>query len=185
MKHYDEENDERKTVEPKKHIRSYKTFLKVCCIILCFLIGAVAVTTATSEAFRIKVFGFLFEEKEGYVDIVPSEKIDVLYPSYLPDGYKKLSEGDFGESVEISYQNEKTKDTITIFQEHGTDFQQSVDSETTNREQCLVGSYEAYYFSEATEGALHTLIWQREDMIVEIISTLEKEEMIKIGISLK
>ena len=33
MKHYDEENDERKTVEPKKHIRSYKTFLKVCCII--------------------------------------------------------------------------------------------------------------------------------------------------------
>ena len=37
---------------------STKRLLRACAIILCVLIGATAVTTSVSEAFRAKVFGF-------------------------------------------------------------------------------------------------------------------------------
>ena len=32
---------------------------------------------------------------------------------------------------------------------------------------------------------MHTLIWQRDDLVIELGSTLDKDEMIKIGSSLK
>lgn len=177
--------DERTLVSPQTPKRSRKQVLKVCCIILCFLIGATVVTTVSSEAFRMKAFGFLFEKDEGHVNLVPSTKSEVLYPSYLPTGYKKTSEDDWGNSVELTYQNEETNDFLNILQESKDEYQQSIDTETTIQEHCLVGSYEAYYFSGQSNNAMHTLIWQREDLVIEIISTLDKDEMIKIGSSLK
>ena len=110
---------------------------------------------------------------------------DSLYPSYLPSGYEKTAEDNFGSSIELTYENKKISDILTIFQESKEEYQQSVDSETTIQEKCLVGSYEAYYFYEKGADAMHTLIWQRDDLVIELVSTLDKDEMIKIGSSLK
>ena len=85
----------------------------------------------------------------------------------------------------MTYENKKISDILTIFQESKEEYQQSVDSETTIQEKCLVGSYEAYYFYEKGADAMHTLIWQRDDLVIELVSTLDKDEMIKIGSSLK
>lgn len=180
-----EQETHRTPVAPKTSRKPQKRILKACCIILCVLVGATIVTTVSSEAFRMKAFGFLFDKNEDHVDLVPSTQSQILYPSYLPSGYSKTSEEDWGDSVELSYKNKETDDILTIVQESKAEYQQSIDSETTTQEQCLVGSYEAYYFSNQSGNAMHTLIWQREDLVIEIISTLDKKEMIKIGSSLK
>lgn len=177
--------DERIEITPKPRRKSQRQILKVCCIVLCVLIGATVITTVSSEAFRMKAFGFLFEKSEDHIDLVPSTQSSILYPSYLPSGYEKTAEDNFGSSIELTYENKKISDILTIFQESKEEYQQSVDSETTIQEKCLVGSYEAYYFYEKGADAMHTLIWQRDDLVIELVSTLDKDEMIKIGSSLK
>lgn len=177
--------DERIEITPKPRRKSQRHILKVCCIVLCVLIGATVITTVSSEAFRMKAFGFFFEKSEDHIDLVPSTQSSILYPSYLPSGYEKTAEDNFGSSIELTYENKKISDILTIFQESKEEYQQSVDSETTIQEKCLVGSYEAYYFYEKGADAMHTLIWQRDDLVIELVSTLDKDEMIKIGSSLK
>lgn len=177
--------DERIEITPKPRRKSQRQILKVCCIVLCVLIGATVITTVSSEAFRMKAFGFFFEKSEDHIDLVPSTQSSILYPSYLPSGYGKTAEDNFGSSIELTYENKKISDILTIFQESKEEYQQSVDSETTIQEKCLVGSYEAYYFYEKGADAMHTLIWQRDDLVIELVSTLDKDEMIKIGSSLK
>lgn len=178
--------DKRITVNLKNRNRTAK-FLKICCLFLCVLIGATIITTATSEAFRMKAFGFLFKENDGYVDIVQPNDQQILYPDYLPEGYEKISEGEFGSAWKINYQKEGSDGFITISEEFGTSSRKTFDNETTKRERCLVGSYEAYYFSglEENDDNLHVLIWQQDEVFIEITAMLEKEEIIKIGNSLK
>ncbi len=180
-----EQETHRTPVAPKTSRKPQKRILKACCIILCVLVGATIITTVSSEAFRMKVFGFFFEKSEDHIDLVPSTQSSILYPSYLPSGYEKTAEDNFGSSIELTYENKKISDILTIFQESKEEYQQSVDSETTIQEKCLVGSYEAYYFYEKGADAMHTLIWQRDDLVIELVSTLDKDEMIKIGSSLK
>ena len=183
-----EEKKENERIKTSVKRRKTTTrLLKVCCIVICVLVGATIITTATSEAFRIKVFGFLFEENDGYVEMKRSNEQQILYPTYLPEGYEKISEGEFGNTWEINYQKEGSDDFITISEEFGTSSKMTFDNETTNREQCLVGVYEAYYFSGFEENVdnLHVLIWQQDGVFIEITTVLEKEEIIKIGNSLK
>lgn len=185
MNDTNQKQDERIEITPKPRRKSQMQILKVCCIVLCVLIGATVITTVSSEAFRMKAFGFLFDKNEDHIDLVPSTQSSILYPSYLPSGYEKTAEDNFGSSIELTYENKKISDILTIFQESKEEYQQSVDSETTIQEKCLVGSYEAYYFYEKGADAMHTLIWQRDDLVIELVSTLDKDEMIKIGSSLK
>lgn len=166
---------------------STKRLLRACAIILCVLIGATAVTTSVSEAFRAKVFGFFFEEKGGYVDMVPNDEKQVLYPSYIPQRYEKKSEKEFGTSTELCYQKIGTTEYIVISEEFSKDVRESFDTESTEHKQCLVGTYEAWYFSpkNPSDGDLNTLIWQQDNMLMKITATLEQDELIKIGVSLK
>lgn len=179
--------DKREAIDIKKSRKMQKRWLKVCAIFLCVLISITAITTVTSEAFRMNVFGFFFEEKDGHADLIPSDALQIMYPSYLPDGYKKVSEDNSGDSLEISYQHENNNDFISIFEGFSDSVKISIDTETTKREQCMVGIYKAYYFSPVEEMTddTHILIWRQDDVYIEIIATLEKEEMIKIGASLK
>ena len=70
-----EEKKENERIKTSVKRRKTTTrLLKVCCIVICVLVGATIITTATSEAFRIKVFGFLFEENDGYVEMKRSNE---------------------------------------------------------------------------------------------------------------
>lgn len=173
--------------EVKKRRLRVSSAAKVCAVLLCLLIGATVITTATSEAFRMKLFGFIFEEEADYTNIVSDKKERIMYPKYLPEGYEKMSEDNFGTAVVINYQNKSEDDFITVSEEFGDDFEESIDNETTNRERCLVGSYEAYFFDtkDNDDESIYTLIWEENDIFIEINSTLGKDEMIKIGISLE
>lgn len=179
--------DKRNAVDIKKSRKMQRKWLKACAVLLCVLIGATAITTVTSEAFRMNVFGFFFEEKDGHADLVPSDTLQIMYPAYLPDGYKKVSEDEIGNAWEIYYRHEKDGSFIVISEGFKDSVEMSFDTETTKREQCTVGTYEAYYFSsiEETGGDIHTLLWQQDGVLVEITATLGKEEMVKIGSSLK
>lgn len=172
-------------INVNKHSLKWKRVLKVCCLMICMLIGVTAVTTATSEAFRMKVFGFLFEDKGGHVELVQFDEQQILYPTYLPDGYKKISEGEFGSAWEINYQKEGIDDFITISEDFGTSAKMAFDTESTSSEKCMVGEYEAYYFSGKEDGDINVLVWQQDDILIEVTAMLEKEKMIKIGNSLK
>lgn len=185
MKQGDEGEEGREYVDTRK--RRSRRMLKVCSIVLCVIIGTVAVTTATSEAFRVGVFGFFFEDKGGHADMVPTDEMEPLYPSYMTEGYEFESEDSLGDSLLIHYKNEKGQYT-SIIEEFGTDFQMSFDTETLRRERCRVGSYEGYFFHDtaAKEGdQANTLIWEQDGMVIYIDSAESKEEMIKIAKSLE
>lgn len=182
-----QEYEKRNTLHVKKKKNRYKSIMKVSVIVICAFIGIMAVTTATSDAFRTKLFGFIFEKQEGYVNLVPSKQKHVMYPTYMLSGYEKTSEEHFGTAQIIIYENDNKKDCITISEKFGEDFQESADNETTEYEKCYVGIYEGYFFSSDQESGnnLYTLVWQNDEVLIEITSTIGKKEMIKIGQSLK
>ena len=64
MNDTNQKQDERIEITPKPRRKSQMQILKVCCIVLCVLIGATVITTVSSEAFRMKAFGFLFDKNE-------------------------------------------------------------------------------------------------------------------------
>lgn len=162
---------------------------QICAAFLCCILLTAAFTTVSSEAFRARVFGFFFNDKDGYTELVPSENpasAQFFYPEYLPDGYELVSNEDIGGGREIIYENTEKEDVIMLTQFTDMAFELSVDTETTTRESCLVGEYEAYYFhGDAYGDTTHLLIWERNGIFLELSATLPKDEMVKIGIHLK
>lgn len=171
--------------------RGKRHFKQICAALLCCILLAAAVTTVSSEAFRAKVFGFFFDDKDGYTDLIPAEDSafgEFFYPEYLPEGYQLVSDEDIGEAGrDLIFENAEKEDFIVLTQFNDNHLGLSFDTEKTIKESCLVGECEGWYFHSGNdnEGDTHTLIWERDGIFLELSATLSKEEMLKIGASLK
>lgn len=169
----------------KRHLK------QICAVFLCCILLATAVTTVSSEAFRAKVFGFFFDDKDGYTDLVPAEDSasdEFFYPEYLPEGYELVSDEDVGGAGrELIFENAEKEDFIVLTQSSDNNLELSFDTEKTIKEACLVGEYEGWYFhsSNDNEGDTHTLIWERHGIFLELSTTLSKEETLEIATNLK
>ncbi len=106
----------------------------------------------------------------------------IRHPEFLPENYEKAMEEEFDGMYTTTYANEQTGDQFDIMQIHDESFSKSIDTESGQREQCIVKTYEAYYVSGNEN---HVLTWAEEGIYFEIISTLDQNTMIKIANSLK
>lgn len=156
---------------------------QICAIFLCGILLATGITTVSSDAVRAKLFGFFFEDKAGHSDLVRTEPAGaaILYPTYLPEGYEKVSEADIGIGIELIYKNEE-EDAIHLLQITDSDMEESFDTESTERKSCIVGDCQGYYLDS---GGTHVLIWEKNGVYMKLIATLDEETMVRIGSSLK
>lgn len=181
------EKDDSTNLRKKKRLRM-RRFVAAAAI-LCISAVSLASLTVTSDAFRGKVFGFLFVEKNGYSELVKQdETADIQfvmkYPNYIPQGYEKIDEESFGNMKVLTYKCKDKDDYISITQMTEDGMAMSIDNEHSTREKCFVGICEAFYIGGA-EDENHLLIWDEKGIFYEIMSTLDKETMIKIGESLE
>lgn len=184
------EKNDSMTLRNKRQLRMRR--LAAAAVILCISAVLLASLTVTSDAFRGKVFGFLFVEKDGYSELVKQdETADVQfvmkYPNYIPQGYEKTDEESFGDMKVLTYKCKDKDDYISITQMTEDGMTMSVDNEHSIREKCFVGICEAFYIKDAddAENENHMLIWDEKGIFYEIMAALDKETMIKIGESLE
>ncbi len=166
-----------KTKKRRRHLR------QICAIFLFGILLATGITTVSSDAVRAKLFGFFFEDKVGYSDLSRTEPAEakILYPTYLPEGYEKVSEEDIGIGTELIYKNEDG-DAIHLLQITDSDMEESFDTERTEKKSCIVGDCQGYYLDS---GGTHVLIWEKKGVYMKITATLDEETMVRIGSSLK
>lgn len=166
-----------KTKKRRRHLR------QICAIFLFGILLATGITTVSSDAVRAKLFGFFFEDKVGYSDLSRTEPAEakILYPTYLPEGYEKVSEEDIGIGTELIYKNAEG-DAIHLLQITDSDMEESFDTESTEKKSCIVGDCQGYYLDS---GESHILIWEEHGVYMKIIATLDEETMVRIGSSLK
>lgn len=167
----------------EKAKRRRRRLRRICAIFLCGILLATGITTVSSDAVRAKLFGFFFEDKAGHSDLSRTEPVEakILYPTYLPEGYEKVSEEDIGIGTDISYRNEEG-DVINLLQITDSDMEESFDTESTERKSCIVGDCQGYYLDS---GGTHILIWEENGVYMKITATLDEETMVRIGSSLK
>lgn len=106
------------------------------------------------------LFRFFFEDKEGHSDLVRTEpaKRKLFYPTYLPQGYEKISEEDIGIGTDISYRN-KDGDVVNLLQIINPDMEESFDMESTKQKFYLVGDCQGYYLDY---DGTHVLLWEKK-----------------------
>lgn len=184
------EDDDFIKLQKKKQLRMRR--LIAAAAILCISVVSVASLTVTSDAFRGKVFGFLFVEKDGYSELVKKDdtadsQFVVKYPDYIPQGYEKTDEESFGDMKVLTYKCKDKDDYISITQMTEDGMTMSIDNEHSIREKCFVGICEAFYIEDTddAENENHILIWDENGIFYEIMAALDKETMIKIGESLE
>lgn len=184
------EDDDFIKLQKKKQLRMRR--LIAAAAILCISAVSVASLTVTSDAFRGKVFGCLFVEKDGYSELVKKDdtadgQFVVKYPDYIPQGYEKTDEESFGDMKVLTYKCKDKDDYISITQMAEDGMAMSIDNEHSIREKCFVGICEAFYIEDAddAENENHMLIWDEKGIFYEIMAALDKETMIKIGESLE
>lgn len=180
---FDEKKDHA-SVNMKKNKKRHARLAWVA--VLCICVIALGVTTGTSDAFRTSLFSFFFSEEEGHSDMIGEDSgrqdIHIRYPQFLPEGYTKTAEDDFGTMHTLTYENKETGDAISITQINDKSFSMSIDTESSEREECMVKTYEAYFVGGNEN---HMLIWEEQGVYFEITSMLDKNVLIKIANSLK
>ncbi|MGI6577350.1 MAG: DUF4367 domain-containing protein [Eubacteriales bacterium] len=140
------------------------------------------------EATRIAIFNAIIEWHEEYTEIrfEDSEKSsETPYaPSYLPEGYIEQSTNRFGNTFMIIYSDKDG--TRIIFDQKpsgaGTIF---VDSENAKYKELDLSGIKAFLFEPTDENERNILIWQYDGYTFQISSSVESEELIKIGESVK
>ena len=151
--------------------------------VFCVFLLTVGTLTVTSDAFRGKAFGFFFEEKDGYSDMIRegpeiSRQLVVRSPAYIPEGYEKIDEETDETISMLTYENRETGDYLSITQMTDEGMSMSIDNETSTRQRCFVGICEAYYLGG---NEIHLLLWDEDGIFYEIASTLDKETLIRIA----
>jgi len=103
------------------------------------------------------------------------------FPAHIPDGYALIEEVTLGDSVEITYKNEKQNE-LTFEQYTIGSRSLGVDTEGGLIEDIFVGAYEAKYFSNK---GIQQLIWTDGIYGYHIFGSISKEEIILMAESVK
>ncbi len=160
---------------------------KVAASIVLVLI-LLSVVLLSVEATRNAIFNAIIEWHEEFTEIrfEDSEEVrETSYaPSYLPEGYSEQSTNRFGNTLMIIYSDkdgnrvifdQKPSDAGTIF----------VDSENNKYKELELSGIKAFLFEPTDENERNMLIWQVDGYTFQISSSVESEELIKIGESVK
>lgn len=183
-------------IKMEKLIRknNYKPFVKgfkKVAIILLLATSILFATIMNVEALKtrfIKIIKEVYDELTSFSFIVENDNRDnldihfkIMEPEYIPNGFKKIEVDELYTIRIISYENEKG-DVIIYQQNYITNGKIILDTEHANIENVKINNYQGQIISK---NETNQLVWLSEEYYFNILSTLEKEELIKIAESLK
>lgn len=161
-------------------------------IAACFMVIIIlsSATLLSVEATRNVILNTFVNQFGKYTQIqfhdssAGGQQMDIFRPAYLPEGYKKVSEDLYGNSALLVYSNES--DTEIVFKqrkaEEGTAL---VDNENTNYTEVDISGNTAYLFKAVKDDNYNVLLWKSHDVVFELTSKVNSDELIRMGKSLK
>ncbi|MFQ9696173.1 MAG: DUF4367 domain-containing protein [Zhenhengia sp.] len=155
-------------------------------ILIISMVGSLSISV---EAVRIRVIEFITEVFEKFTSISyqkhegeHSDKIEVSYlPQYIPKGFEVIGEEQIFNDVHIAYQN-KLGEEILFRQIEITTNNSIVDTEGTILEKILLENREYYYYENK---GIKNIMWIQGEYQISISSEIEKDELIKMCLSVK
>ncbi len=156
---------------------------------LAILFTLLSVSLLSVEASRSYLLNAVLSWQKGateirFEDASQNPAGDVYLPAYLPSGFKQTSVHKGGISTLIVY--EKDDGTKIHFNQRPADAGATfVDNEHTNYSEVSIGGIPGYLFESVTEGTANTLVWEIDRTAFILSSTIDSEELIKIGENLK
>jgi len=176
----------------KRRSAGFKRFSKIAALVIIIIATAFTAVVVSVDAFRLRVFDFLFVSNQEYTQVIPVESnIDsteikkvlpqdwknVFYPEYLPKGYQLVETEVAGGSKTIYYQD-NFQNVIIFSQEPADGGDVFVDNENVEKGEILINGSSAFWTSK--NGQL-TLIWNHNSYRFMLFGPIELEEMTKIA----
>ena len=176
----------------KKKTENVRKSLKIVALIMIIVTTSFTVLAVNVDAFRLKIFDFLFESNEEYTSITPVEKnadtgeVEKEMPAewtgffsagYLPSGYSLAGTEVIGETKIIYYMDD-IQNIISLRQEPAGSADFNTDNKDVEKGEVSIEGALAYWTLK--NGQL-TLIWNHNNYRLILYGPAEIEEMMKIG----
>lgn len=167
-------------------------FLKMTAIIMLVVAISFSGLLISAEAFRLKIFDFIFENNKEFTKVVPVESGSnvltikknipegwqgLFYPGYLPEGYLFAEAEEIGDSKTIVFKN-KSQAIIILTQGPLYESEMRVNNEGVESGEVLVDGSSAFWTSRKGEV---TLIWNQNEYGFLLYGPENLSEMIKIA----
>lgn len=176
----------------KKRNRYIRRYTKTAAVIMLLVTVSFTVLFVNADAWRGKVFGFMFQDSDAYMKIVPVEtggpETDaeknlpadwegVYYPDYLPEGYRFTEASAAGNARSITFQSEDG-DILILSQEPSEGAEVFVDKEGTENGETEVQGSTAFWSSKGGET---TLMWNEYGFLFMLYGPEDLDELKKIA----
>ncbi|ATW26329.1 sigma-70 family RNA polymerase sigma factor [Candidatus Formimonas warabiya] len=178
-----------KTIKNYRHktrIRQMTRFGgKIAAVVAILLVGSFGVLMSV-EASRVQVLNTIMEYQKEFIRFSFKEENTDFQKSpyrlgYIPDGFKEKETRKAGAGFTTKYLNSQGNEIIfdqTPLKESGS---MAVDNENTNFMKIDIGGYPAYLFEGKTKADRTIIIWRNSVYHFELISYLDKNELLKIA----
>lgn len=161
-------------------------------IAACFMVIIVlsSATLLSVEATRNVILNTFVNQFGKYTQIqfqdssADGQQMDIFRPAYLPEGYKKISEEIYGNSALLVYSNESDTE-IVLKQRKAEEGTSLIDNENTNYTEVDISGNTAYLFKAVKDDNYNVLLWKSYDVVFELTSKVNSDELIRIGNSLE
>lgn len=164
---------------------NYKT--AACFIVIIVLSSA---TLLSVEATRNVILNAFVNQFGNYTQIQyedstdDEQQMDIFMPTYLPEGYKKISEELYGNSALLVYSDESDTE-IVLKQRKAEEGTALIDNENTNYTEVDISGNTAFLFKTVKDDNYNVLLWKSRDVVFELTSKINTDELIRMGRSME
>ena len=176
----------------KKRDRIIKRYAKTAAVIVLLVSMSFTVLFISADALRGDFFGFIFQNSDAYVKVIPveaggssadakknlpSDWEGVYYPDYLPEQYEFVEAESAGEAKSITFQNDEW-DTLLLTQEPSDGAEILVDNEGVISGETSIQGRPAFWTSKDGET---TLLWNQSGFLFMLYGPVDLDEMIRVA----
>ena len=178
---------EQKIKSKIRHFVKSNRKIAACFIVIIVLSSA---TLLSVEATRNVILNTFVNQFGKYTQIqfqdssADGQQMDIFRPAYLPEGYKKISEEIYGNSALLVYSNESDTE-IVLKQRKAEEGTSLIDNENTNYTEVDISGNTAYLFKAVKDDNYNVLLWKSHDVVFELTSKVNSDELIRMGNSLE
>lgn len=176
----------------KKKTENVRKSLKLAALVMIIVTTSFTVLAINVDAFRLKIFDFLFESNEEYTSITPVEEnadtgeVEKEIPAewtgffsagYLPSGYSLAGTEVIGETKIIYYMDD-VQNIVSLRQEPAGSAAFNTDNKDVEKGEISIEGALAYW---TLKNGQITLIWNHNNYRLVLYGPIKIEEMVKIA----
>ncbi len=165
----------------KRLMASASKWSKRCACILLVIVSAASVSIISVDAWRSKIMSFMFDPKSPNTDFsfnAESYSDSKISVGYIPENFN-LTYYDGEDGMVLRFENGDLYFDINIDSAEGS---VGIDTEGAVIEELTIQGDKAIYSSNKR---VNILLWNDDDDVYTICSNIDKEDMLKIGESIK